>query len=314
MGAATNGQLPIGSTGVNPVLATLTAGTGISITNAAGSITIATSGTGTINTLTGNSGGAISPSGGNINTLGTGSITIVGSASTLTTQLTGLTSFNVLVGAGTATITNVAPSATAGVPLISNGSSANPSFGTAVVAGGGTGATSFTATSLLLGQGTSAITALGAASNGQLPIGSGGANPVLATLSQGTGISIANGAGSITISSTGGGLTWTDVTASTQTMAVNNGYTSNDGATLVTFTLPATAAYGTIIAVVGKAAGLWTIAQNALQTIHYGATNSTTGTGGSLSSTKQYDVVYLLTTIANTDFTVLDSIGNLTIV
>ena len=136
LGVAGNGQLPIGSAGTNPVLATLTAGTGISITNAAGSITIATSGTGTINTLTGNSGGAISPSGGNINTLGTGSITIVGSGSTLTTQLTGLTSFNVLVGAGTATITNVAPSATAGVPLISNGSSANPSFGTAVVAGG----------------------------------------------------------------------------------------------------------------------------------------------------------------------------------
>lgn len=38
---------------------------------------------------------------------------------------------------------NVAPSATSGVPLVSGGSSANPSFTTAVVAGGGTGATSF---------------------------------------------------------------------------------------------------------------------------------------------------------------------------
>jgi hypothetical protein len=169
--------------------------------------------------------------------------------------------------------------------------------------------------SLLLGGANShTINNLGVATNGQLPIGSIGADPVLATLSAGTGISITNGAGSITINGSGGGLTWTDVTGATQSMAVNNGYTSNDGATLVTFTLPATAAYGTIMAVVGKASGLWTIAQNAGQTIHFGSTNTTTGTGGSLSSTKQYDVVYLLCTIANTDFTVLQSIGNLTVV
>lgn len=42
LGVATNGQIPIGSTGADPVLATLTAGTGITITNAAGSITVAT--------------------------------------------------------------------------------------------------------------------------------------------------------------------------------------------------------------------------------------------------------------------------------
>ncbi len=169
--------------------------------------------------------------------------------------------------------------------------------------------------SLLLGGSNShTINNLGVATNGQLPIGSTGADPVLATLSAGTGISISNGAGSITINSSGGGFTWTDVTGSTQSMAVNNGYTTNDGATLVTLTLPATAAYGTVFAVVGKAAGLWTIAQNASQTIHFGSTNTTTGTGGSLSSTKQYDVVYLLTTIANTDFTVTDSIGNITVV
>lgn len=40
-GALTNGQLVIGSTGVAPVAATLTAGAGTSITNGAGSITIA---------------------------------------------------------------------------------------------------------------------------------------------------------------------------------------------------------------------------------------------------------------------------------
>ncbi len=70
------------------------------------------------------------------------------------------------------------------------------------VASGGTGAVTETAHSLLLGQGTSAITALGAATNGQIPIGSTGADPVLATITQGTGITVTNGAGTITIAST----------------------------------------------------------------------------------------------------------------
>src|SRR6185503_13464925 len=61
--------------------------------------------------------------------------------------------------------------------------------------------TTLTAHSLVLGQGTSAQTALGAATNGQLPIGSTGADPVLATLT-GTAnqISVANAAGAITLS------------------------------------------------------------------------------------------------------------------
>ena len=106
-------------------------------------------------TLTGNTGGQISPSLGNINTFGFGSIIISGSGNTLTTQLTGLTNHNVLVGAGTSTITNVAPTATSGIPLISQGSSADPLFGTAVVAGGGTGDTSFTAYAVICGGTTS---------------------------------------------------------------------------------------------------------------------------------------------------------------
>jgi hypothetical protein len=65
---------------------------------------------------------------------------------------------------------------------------------------GGTGATTFTDGGLLLGSGTSAITALGAAANGQIPIGDGATDPVLATIT-GTAdeIDVTNGAGSITI-------------------------------------------------------------------------------------------------------------------
>lgn len=115
-------------------------------------------GTGFLDTLTGNSGGPVGPDrNGNINTLGTGSITILGNPATFTetTELTGLTNHNVLVGAGTPTITKVAPSATSGVPLVSAGSAADPIFGTATVPGGGTGDTSFTAFAVITGGTTS---------------------------------------------------------------------------------------------------------------------------------------------------------------
>lgn len=71
--------------------------------------------------------------------------------------------------------------------------------GTMPIANGGTGAASFTANSLLLGNGTSALSALGAATNGQIPIGRTGLNPVLANITAGTNVTVTNGAGSITI-------------------------------------------------------------------------------------------------------------------
>ncbi len=75
------------------------------------------------------------------------------------------------------------------------------------VASGGTGATTLTSNSLLLGNGTSAISALGAMTNGQIVIGSTSATPVIASLTAGTGITITPAAGAITIASSGGGVT-----------------------------------------------------------------------------------------------------------
>lgn len=54
------------------------------------------------------------------------------------------TDHNLLIGAPTNGITSVSPSATLGIPLVSQGSAVDPIFGTAQVAGGGTGAVSFT--------------------------------------------------------------------------------------------------------------------------------------------------------------------------
>jgi hypothetical protein len=180
----TNGQVLIGATTADPAFATLTSSdSSITFTTGANTLSLQVAGGSTVGkTITGNSGGALSPTSGNWNILGTGSITTVGSGSTLTTQLTGLTNHNVLLGAGTATITNVAPSATSGVPLISQGVSADPLFGTAVVAGGGTGQTSLTNHGVLVGAGTSAITQLAAGSAGQaLLSGGASANPAYST-------------------------------------------------------------------------------------------------------------------------------------
>jgi hypothetical protein len=69
-----------------------------------------------------------------------------------------------------------------------------------IVSKGGTGIATLTDHSLLVGSGTDAITAIGVATDGQLPIGSTGTDPILAVLSEGEGIDIANAAGSITIS------------------------------------------------------------------------------------------------------------------
>ncbi len=64
----------------------------------------------------------------------------------------------------------------------------------------------------------------------------------------------------------GPGITWTQVTGTTQQAASNAGYMANNAAQ-VTITLPAAPAVGDIVAVSGLGAGGWKIAQNAGQHI-----------------------------------------------
>lgn len=186
--------------------------------------------------------------------------------------------------------------------------------GTGIVRYDGAGtfsATTITNHSLLIAGVSNAITSL-ALTNGQLAIGSTGADPSAANLSAGTGISIANGAGSITISAAGGGLSWTVVTGATQVMAVNNGYIANRAGT-VAFTLPTTSAVGDVVAVTGiNTATGWSIAYTTNQQIFFG-TASATVTTGSLASTNIRDTVFLLCVVANLTWNVVDSIGNITV-
>ena len=138
--------------------------------------------------------------------------------------------------------------------------------------------------------------------DGELLIGVTGGTPVPATLTAGPGISIAQSAGGVTISGTGSGIGWTEVTSTTKAMVSDNGYIANNSSEVV-FTLPTTAAVGTVINVVGKGSGGWKIEQNAGQSINIGDTASTSGTGGNVSSTNQHDSLQLLCVTADTVWT-----------
>ena len=82
----------------------------------------------------------------------------------------------------------------------------------------------------------------------------------------------------------------------------------------MTLTLPTVAAVGDTIEVVGMGTGKWLIAQNANQSIHFESITTTIGVGGSLAAALQYDCVKLICSVANLEFVVVSSVGNLTYV
>ncbi len=173
-------------------------------------------------------------------------------------------------------------------------------------------ASTLTQNALLYGGASNLISSL-ALTNGQLAIGNTGNPPTAATLTAGTGISIVNASGSITINGTGGGLSWVTVTGTSQAISVNTGYTANNVG-LVTLTLPASAAVGDTTVIVGLGTGLWRLAQNASQLVHLGSSTTTTGIGGSITATNRYDSITITCIVANTEWTTRSSMGNLTIV
>lgn len=169
-----------------------------------------------------------------------------------------------------------------------------------------------TANSAVLVTSSTGVPVLSATmTNGQLIIGSTGATPAANTLTAGVGVSITNGAGTITVATSAVGTTWTDQTTTPVTLAVNNGYIA-DNAGLVTLNIPATAAVGSEFTISGKGAGGWLLQANTGQTIHLG--NQTTSSAGSLASTNQWDCIKIVCVTANTVFNTLYAVGNLTVV
>lgn len=280
---------------------------------------------GGVTQFTPDSGGAQVPSAGNFNLLGTGSITTVGTANTITTELTGLTNHAVLVGAGTATITKVGPTATAGQILQSAGAAADPAFSTATYPSTTTGnnllySSANNVVDELMTNNAAVLTTDNTGApvwvplvDGELIIGSTAGSPAAASLTAGAGITITPGSNSITITATAAGFPWTDVTTATQSLAVMNGYVTDRGGG-VTYTLPASGTFGDIIEVQGKL-GLWSIEQNANQQIVMSSSNSTVGIAGGLDATNVGDGVRLLciTGGASTVWRVISSMGNITV-
>lgn len=154
-----------------------------------------------------------------INESTTGIVGFTGTAFTATPA----TQYNVQVGGATSsTLSNIAPSATSGVPLISQGSSSNPTFGTAVVAGGGTGVTTMTTAYAPVCAGTTATGALQVASTGLstsgLPLITNGAS----SLPSFQALSASNVNGSTSGSAPGTGVIGQQITASATAVSVTN--------------------------------------------------------------------------------------------
>jgi len=144
-----------------------------------------------IETITGNSGGAVGPDGG-------GNIDFVGD-NTQGINIVGTPASNLLTVSGiNATTSQIGVSEFADGPETTTGTDGTRSvtpLGLASKLG------SQTANGLAYGNGTTnAIQWLAEATDGQIPIGSTGNPPVLSTLTAGVGVSIVNAAGSITIS------------------------------------------------------------------------------------------------------------------
>lgn len=164
---------------------------------------------------------------------------------------------------------------------------------------------------LTVGNGGTGITTI--PTNGQIPIGNG-TNYTAATLTAGTGISITNGSGSISLAANGVNQ-FVDQTTNSVTMAVNTVYLCDAGASLITFTLPPSSVIGSWLMILGNSSGGWTIAQTAGQVIKVSPATTTIGVVGSLSSVNQFDCVTLRCIAANTGWVVVSqqSVG-LTIV
>lgn len=141
---------------------------------------------------------------------------------------------------------------------------------------------------------------------------SSSANVVAGITVANSGRLVTSAAGVPSVSTTGGLIAENEVTGTSATVAINNGYIPNNVG-LVTLTLPTTAAVGTCFSVQGSGSGGWIIAQNANQILHVGSSPSTTGVTGSVASSNRYDAVLFKCIVANLEWAASGVQGNLTV-
>jgi len=333
----TNGQVLLGATAAAPAFGTLTSTGGtITFTTGANSLNLETAGA--VPSVFHTGSGDATPSAGALTIAGGNNISTSGAGSTVTVAVSGTNNHALQVGNASGSLTSLSIGTTNTVLLGNTG--ADPSFGAvpnaalanssitltngsnitvtgSPVALGGAATIAVSGTtnhSVQIGNSGGSLTSAAVGTNGQVLIGATTADPAFATLtSTGGTVVFTTGANTLNLEVAGGGIAWTEVTGTTQAIAVNNGYIANNGG-LVTLTLPATAALGSNVRVTGKGAGGWRIAQNSGQTVFFGNTATTTGATGHLDSTATRDTIELVCVTANNDWNVLSSIGNLTVV
>ena len=273
LGPLTDGELVIGSTGAAPVAASLTSAD---------------------NTI--------------VFTAGPGSLDLVVSDIFATSYLTDDANSAVPL-AGVLTVsggTNIATSSVGSTVRIALD-------GIVDVTNGGTGVSDPTDHSLLVGSGAGAMTELGVATDGELVIGSTGADPVLGNITSAGGtITVTNGAGTINVETVGSSMAWSVVGASTP-LVVSQGFICTTGAAL-SFSLPAASSVGDMVALALDGSTSWTITQGVGQQIRTGGQETTAGAGGSIASTLAGDTIFLVCVTANLRWIVTSVVGNLTVV
>jgi len=147
--------------------------------------------------------------------------------------------------------------------------------------------------------------------DGQLIIGSSSGAPAAATLTAGTGVSISNGANSITINVSGGGLATVPIVGTSQVAAVNTTYIALNAAQ-TSLDLPAVFAVGDIIRLVGATAnaGGWVVVAETGDTVR--VLSSTTSAGGTVTSTAQAgECIELVCDVANTSWVTTSFVSTL---
>ncbi len=344
----TNGQLLIGSTGVDPVLATLT-GTAneIDVTNGAGSITLTLSDTVDLGDHT----SFEVPNGAAPTVNAAGEIAV----DTTVTDLTGLFLYHdgtEVLGAVAMPIaqftsptdgyvpaynaTNdefeLVANASGGIDVLAGDSGTATGSTVNIVGGEGIDVTAATDTVTVAGEdATDANKGIASFVAADFSVSSGAVSlvdTVVKTVATDSGSATPSshgftiaGAGAVSTSGSGDTVTvmvagiteWVEETTTSRALSVNEGVIGNNAAT-ITMTLPAVASLGDKVRFVQKGAGAVAIAQNAGQTVHFGNSDSTAGAGGSVTSSNQWDSLELVCTTANTDWAVLSSQGSWVIV
>lgn len=303
------GFFPIGKFWVDTVGQNIYSLTNISTANNVVSATWVLLGSlsGGINTITGDTGGAESPSAGNFNLKGTSNqIAVTGSSNTETFSLVGpytpatYTAHGVLIGEGTSSI--VATTAGTDGQVLTGNTSADPTFDAIGTKSG------LTAHGVLLAEGAGAFVATAVGTNGQVLLGSTGADPAFGTLTTSTGIAFTTGAGSLAVDIASDGFK-INAASTGVTLVAQNAYTVTQAAQ-TSFALPATAAVGDTFAIAsatGNTSG-WIITQGAGQEIWAGTSHTTNGATGTLAGAIHTSVI-IMCVVANNEFIVIGGTG-----